>query len=90
MRKAWNRKKVRMHLRKWRRSPLRMLRANLVALFWYAVDWVTAQWVAALIVLIFFICFLAAAYKLSSITPRSEDPMWDRLIETGNVSCEKK
>ncbi len=70
-----------VHLRKWRRAPLRMLFANVSALFWFLMDWVTAQWIPALIVIILGMFFWMAAVRMNAITPRSESPIWDEQIE---------
>lgn len=80
----------RMHLRRWRRSPLRMLWANIKALSAFVVEWVMAQWLAALVAIIVGFLFFAVAAKMNTITPRSEHPIWDELteppVQTRNMS----
>lgn len=76
-----NAKRRLVYLRQWRRAPLRMLVANVGAIFWWLMDWVTAQWVPAALVIILGLFFWLAANRLSNITPRSESPLWDEQIE---------
>ncbi len=80
-RKTWKGRRKLVYLRRWRMNPFRMLWANIAALFWFLMDWVTAQWIPALVVIIFGTFFWMAAMKLNSVTPRSEHPVWDELTE---------
>ena len=83
MRRAtWKSRRKWVQLRRWRRAPLRMLMTNVAALFWFLMDWVTAQWIPALAAIILGILFWIAAMKLNQVTPRSEQPIWDELTET--------